>query len=300
MKKVLVTGGSGFVGRACFSGLLDRGFEVHAATHRSPPNTAGIRWHRGDLRESTIIGSLMSRIRPTHLLHLAWCTQPGSFWTSPENPEWLDRSIGLFQMFAQCGGKRIVATGSCAEYDWSAGVCHEATTPCRPTTLYGRTKLAAATYLNAMSRHGLSTAWARLFFLYGPGASDRRMPGVVISALSRNVPAQCSDGTQRRDFLHITDAASALVSLLDSDLSGAVNVCSGEAVPIRDMAIRVAELMGKRELLQLGALPQSPHEPPLIIGDCTRLRLELNRAPQFRLSEGLRDTITHWAEPADR
>ncbi len=299
MKKVLVTGGSGFVGRACLSELADRGFEVHAVTRRAPPNSSRTRWHPGDLREPTEVGSLMSRIQPTHLLHLAWYTKPGSFWTSPENLEWLDRSIGLFQMFAQCGGTRIVATGSCAEYDWSAGIFQEATTPCRPSTLYGRTKLAAATYLEAINGHGLSTSWARLFFLYGPGASEQRMPGVVISALNRNELAHCSDGTQRRDFLHIEDAGRAIVSLLDSDVTGPTNICSGQATLIREIAILTAELIGKRELLRIGTVPTAANEPPLIVGDNSRLCDELAWSAHYSMATGLRQTIDSWLRTSD-
>jgi nucleoside-diphosphate-sugar epimerase len=238
----------------------------------------------------------MSRLQPTHLLHLAWCAKPGSFWTSPDNLEWLDCSIRLFQQFAHCGGRRLVATGSCAEYDWTAGVCHEATTPCRPRTLYGRTKLAAATYLDAMNGRALSTSWARLFFLYGPGASEQRMPGVVISALNRNEFANCSEGTQRRDFLHIDDAGRAIVSLLDSDVTGPMNLCSGQATSIREMAIQTAELLGKRELLRLGTVPTASNEPPLIVGDNSRLRDELGWIARYSLPEGLRQTIACWPQ----
>ncbi len=294
MKRVFVTGGSGFVGRACLSELTARGFEIHATTRGAPLNSARTQWHQVDLGKPADIGSLLLRVQPTHLLHLAWCAKPGSFWTSPENLDWLDRSIGLFQAFSQCGGKRIVATGSCAEYDWSTGVCHEVTTPCRPSTLYGRAKLAAAAYLEAMNGHGLSTGWARLFFLYGPGASEQRMPGVVISALNRDEPANCSDGTQRRDFLHIEDAGRAIVSLLDSDLAGPTNVCSGQATQILDLATQTAELIGKRDLLRIGAVPSAASEPPLIVGDNSRLRDELGWIARYSLSQGLRHTIAAW------
>lgn len=300
MKRVLVTGASGFVGRACLPLLVAQGFEVHAVSQQHQPNNSPIQWHRGDIKKSNVLRELMKRHCPTHLLHLAWCTEPSTFWSSPENHEWRDRSLDLFHLFEQSGGQRIVGTGSCAEYDWTNGVCHEQHSSTVPNTLYGQTKLATATALLSMNDEKLSVAWARLFFLYGPSASARRMPGLVISALCRNEVACCSDGTQQRDFLHISDAADALVRLLDSELTGAVNVCSGEAVSIRDIAIGAANLMQKRELLQLGVLPRSPHEPPLIVGDCTRLRQELNWVRQFTLAEGLRDTITHWPESLAR
>lgn len=294
MKRVLVTGGTGFVGRCCLTLLENRGFEVHAVTRRSLSSTTTTRWHHLDVSNSADMRVLVSSIRPTHLLHLAWCTKPGAFWTSPENIDWLQHSINLFQWFEQSGGTRIVATGSCAEYDWTTGVCHELTTPCRPNTLYGRAKLAAAAYLDAMRNDRLGTAWARLFFLFGPGASEHRMPGAVISALSRNVPARCSDGTQLRDFLHVTDAARAIVSLLDSEVTGPINICSGVATSIRQMAQSVADLMGKSELLRLGELPTLAHEPALIVGDNSRLCEELGWEAVLSFEEGLMQTVAAW------
>ena len=293
VKRVLVTGGSGFIGRECLPRLAARGFQVHSLSRQVQADHPVVCWHRGDFREAAAIVDLLAQVQPTHLLHLAWCTEPRTFWNSAENADWRERSEVLFRNFDEAGGRRIVGTGSCAEYDWSNGVCHEEQTRCEPQTRYGQAKLSAGMSLMAMNPGRLSTAWARLFFIYGPLASDRRIPGAVISALLRNEPALCSDGLQQRDFLHVADVAEALVRLVDSDLSGAVNVCSGEAVSIREIAVLAAELLGKRELLKLGALPRAAHEPPLIVGDGTRLRRELNWTPRFTLESGLRDTVAH-------
>ncbi len=292
MKRILVTGASGFVGRHCLPKLLDRDFEVHAVTRQSLLHIPAVHWHFADLEQTGTTAELLRDVQPTHLLHLAWYAEPGAFASSPINCEWMDRSTFLFREFERLGGERIVATGSCFEYDCSDGVCDEFRTPCRSRTNYGRAKLATAAYLDALgSTMNMSTAWARLFFLYGPHASDRRMPGVVISSLMRNEPALCSEGTQLRDFLHIEDAASAIVSLVDSDVTGPVNVCSGSPVRIRDMATTVAEMLGRPDLLCLGKIPTVSDEPILIAGSTARLRNELHWKPQYSLEEGLRKTI---------
>lgn len=290
MNRVLVTGASGLIGQNCLPLLIDQGFDTHAVTRRPMSRTPGVTWHQFDLQAPGRVETLLAQVRPTHLLHLAWFTAPGSFWQAAENLLWLETSLELFRKFPQFGGRRIVATGSCAEYDWSAGVCSEFRTPCLPGTTYGRAKLAAATYLQAVqASDGLSTAWARLFFLYGPQASVRRMPGVVISALSRGEPVECSAGTQQRDFLFVPDAADAVVRLLTSDVTGPVNVCSGSSIAIRDLALQAAQLMGRTDLLRLGALPSN--EPPLVVGDPARLVNELNWKPRYSLADGLRQTV---------
>ena len=289
-KRILVTGGSGFVGQACLPRLIDRGFEVHAISRHRPEEIPGVTWHSVDILQHSPF-DWVSEIAPTHLLHLAWCTQPGTYATSPDNMDWLDSTLRLFRAFQQSGGQRLIGTGSCIEYQRSDQACHEASTPTRPTTLYGKAKLTAAQYLDALCQQGLSTAWARLFFLYGPGASERRMPGVVIRALHAGEVARCSAGTQACDFLHIDDAAEALVQLVDSSLTGPINICSGQPTTIREMAIEVARLIGRPELLQLGVLPTNPSDPSLILGDSSRLRDELGWQPAYSLHEGLRQTI---------
>ncbi|WP_421021629.1 NAD-dependent epimerase/dehydratase family protein, partial [Klebsiella pneumoniae] len=77
------------------------------------------------------------------------------------------------------------------------------------------------------SQTGLSATWARLFFMYGPGEHPNRVTSSVILSLLQGKSAQCSHGMQIRDFLHVADVASALVTLLDSDVTGPVNIGSG-------------------------------------------------------------------------
>jgi nucleoside-diphosphate-sugar epimerase len=291
MKRILVTGGSGFVGRACLPLLSERGFEVHALCRRTPASVAGVTWHSSDLLQPNQSSSWLAEIAPTHLLHLAWCTEPGKFATSPQNMEWLDSSIRLFRDFQQCGGQRLVATGTCFEYQWSDNACHEDQTPTRPSTLYGQAKLAAADYLDVLTGLGLSASWARLFFIYGPGADERRIPGAVIKALHAGEVAKCTAGTQLRDFLHIDDVADALTKLVDSQITGPINICSGQSPSIREIATTAAELSGRLDLLHLGAIPQNPNDPRVIRGHAGRLQDELGWTPRYTLNEGLQQTI---------
>ena len=293
MKRLLVTGAGGFVGQAVLPLLSHDKFEIHAISRR-PVGTAGpLQWHPLDLENPAATRDLVHRLRPDVLLHLAWLTEPGSFWNSPANLDWMRGTIRLFEAFREAGGSRIVATGSCAEYDWTGGLCDEQTTPCRPNTLYGRAKLACATYLDTLNSDALRTAWARLFFLYGPGASEQRMPGVVLASLGRGEPARCSAGIQERDFSHIADVAAALVRILESDATGPVNICSGEPVTIRQLAETTARIVGREDLLKLGAVPTASHEPPRIVGTNARLR-ELGWSPHYPLEGGLRQTVETW------
>src|SRR5688572_5048389 len=142
MKRVLVTGASGFLGLHALPVLAARGFEVHATSLRKQPVVPGVRWHQSNLLDEQSIARLIAEVRVSHLLHLAWCAVPGRFWTAPENLLWAGASLNLIRAFRDHGGERVVVAGTCAEYDWHAGPCREDTTPIRPATVYGRCKHA--------------------------------------------------------------------------------------------------------------------------------------------------------------
>src|SRR5579862_9330145 len=120
MSTVLVTGATGFIGQKCLTGLDGKYEEIHAVCRGIPkPSGGSVHWHSTDLFDESRVSQLVREVRPTHLLHLAWITNPGEYWNSVENARWLLASAHLVHQFALQGGKRIAVAGSCAEYDWS-------------------------------------------------------------------------------------------------------------------------------------------------------------------------------------
>lgn len=295
MKRVLITGATGFIGRHCLAPLRARGFEVHAVHHARPiPSDAAVRWHACDLLADGAAHALIAEIAPTHMLHLAWYAVPGKYWTSRENLAWVRASLALYQAFVAGGGARVVIGGTAAEYDWSHGVCRERSTPLQPRTYYGTCKHALAELVTAdAALAGVSAAWARFFFLYGPHEYPERLIASVIRALLRGDTARTSPGTQARDFLHVADAAVATVALLDSAVEGPVNIASGTARTVKSLVERVAALIGTGRL-ELGALP--PDSPALLVADVARLRDEVGFRDDANLDDRLRETIAWWRE----
>jgi len=297
-KRVLVTGAAGFIGRHCLPILMSNDFEVHATDRLIPEDAPrSLHWHRADLLDPNQTGELTASVRPSHLLHFAWYANPGEYWTSPENLCWVGASLALLQSFARNGGQRVVMAGTCAEYDWDYGFCSPAVTPLRPATLYGVCKHALQMMLHAFSlQTGLSSAWGRIFFLYGPYEHPARFVSSIIGSLLRNEPARCTHGNQIRDYLYVEDVASAFVALLRSEVTGPVNISSGRPVTLRELALAAADCIGSRERLQFGALPSPPNEPLLIIGDNRCLADEVGWTPTFDLAAGMARTVSFWRE----
>src|SRR3954447_5098583 len=142
MKRVLVTGAGGFIGRHVIRPLWESGFEVHTVSRRTTVQADGE--HLADLHNVDEMQAVLERVRPSHLLHLAWYVKHGEFWTSLENVRWLSSSANLLLAFSEIGGKRVVSAGTCAEYQRGHDICVEDATPCRPSTLYGSSKLSTS------------------------------------------------------------------------------------------------------------------------------------------------------------
>ena len=294
MKRVLVTGASGFVGRQALSPLAERGFEIHAVS--SQPRTAmpGVTWHQCDLLAADGIPELMQRVSPTHLLHLAWFASPGQFWTSTENLRWVRASVELVSEFAAAGGQRVVAAGTCAEYEVTGDDCDERVTPLRPATLYGTCKHALHLVLEKFAEGRFSAAWGRVFHLYGPHEYPERLVPSVICSVLNGEPALCTPGTQVRDFLHVADVAAGFVALLDSSITGSVNIASGAPVSIANVVQSIGRHMGAESLVHLGARALPTHEQPRLTANVSRLRDEVGWAPAMTLDAGLLHTIDWW------
>jgi nucleoside-diphosphate-sugar epimerase len=300
--RVLVTGASGFVGRRALAPLAARGLEVHAVGRGAgAPAGApeGVAWHSADLLDARARRTLVERVGASHLLHLAWYAEPGAFWSARENARWVGATVGLVDEFAAAGGARAVLAGTCAEYDWSAPQPLREDAALGPSTYYGVCKDATRRVAEGLAgRAGLSFAWGRIFFLYGPREDERRLVASVARALVAGERAPTSAGTQVRDFLHVDDVAAAFAALLHSDVAGAVNIASGAGTTVRRIVEGLARASGRPELLDVGALAQRPGDPDAIVADVTRLRDAVGFRPAFSLQEGLEETVAWWRDQA--
>ena len=301
MKKVLLTGATGYIGKFTIKHLLSREYIVHAVSSKSfgkdaPENSENLFWHQADLLSTGETRKLVKAIGPTHLLHFAWFVEHGKFWNAPENLKWLSASLHLAECFTENGGRRMVSAGTCAEYDWTRpSIFSEKDLPDRPQTLYGTAKTALSLTLEKYAAvDGLDFASGKIFFPFGMDELPNRLIPSVIISLLENKLAATSHGRQIRDYMFVEDIAEAFVALLDSDVRGAVNIASGRRTELKEIIELIAEIIGRPELLQIGAMAVGKDEPAEIVADTRRLTAEVNYNKDFDLRKRLKETVDYW------
>ena len=295
--KVLITGASGFVGSHVARLLVAEGCEVYALVRESSN-----RWRIRDilpsmyLRQSDLVAfenvnTYLQEIKPELCIHLAWYAVPGKYLNSQENLDSIQASINLLSQLAELGCKRFVGIGTCFEYDLSLGYLSESSLT-KPITLYAATKVALSTILQQFAQiTEMEIAWIRLFYQYGPMEDERRLIPGIISSLLRDEVVKTTKGEQIRDFLNIEDVASAIWAVAKSNVSGVVNVGSGQPVTVGQIALELGNLLGKPDLIHLGALPYRPNDPMFICANNELLRKKTDWTQKYNLTTGLKNTI---------
>lgn len=301
-ERLLLTGATGFVGRALPGALRARGFDVHALAHHAPGADPAATWHRLDLFDEGATRALLRDLRPAVLVHAAWYVTHGRFWTAPENAAWVEASDALAAAFLEAGGRRMVGIGTCAEYDWGgpgAQAPWPETRALAPATPYGQAKAALAARLAARFEAAgrASLAWARLFHLFGPGEHPDRLVPAVARALAEGREAACASGRPVRDLASTRFVGQALAALAASGVAGPVNIGSGEGRAIAEVVRFLGRAAGRPDLVRLGALPDRPGEVPRMVADISRLRREVGFAAPAMVEADLMAVLETFGVP---
>lgn len=270
-RRVLLTGASGFVGRQVLAALQRAGAEVRLVLRAGTADrlAAGAPQDRvstPDLFAESAAWWQEACNGIDTVIHAAWYAEPGKYLQSPLNMDCLQGTLQLARGAAQAGVRRFVGVGTCFEYDMRGGYL-SVDTPLLPTTPYAGAKAAAWMSLaNWLPTQNVEFAWCRLFYLYGEGEDARRLVPYLRARLAAGQPAELTSGNQIRDFLDVAQAGALIADTALGGRSGAVNICSGKPVTVREMAEGIAKEYGRPDLLQFGVRPDNITDPPCVVG----------------------------------
>ncbi|MCE9520815.1 MAG: NAD-dependent epimerase/dehydratase, partial [Alphaproteobacteria bacterium] len=238
---------------------------------------------------------MLDTARPQTIVHCAWVTDHGAYWTAAQNLDWAAGTLSLVREARERGTTRFIGVGTCAEYEWGSDEPLSETAPTEPATLYGIAKDGTRRTIEAYAAlAGLSFAWARVFMLYGAGEHPNRLVPSLARALVRGEPAKMSSGRAIRDFLDARDVGAAIAALAQSTVTGPVNIASGVPVSLAHVGATLARIAGRPDLLQRGAIPDAMGEPATLVANVRRLAEEVRFVPSIPLEQGLADALDHW------
>ena len=290
MKKIVLTGGTGLIGKEAIEPLINQGFDVYAFSSKSDSFDKRIHCLKVDLFDYKQIESAFKSIEPEYLLHFAWCTT-GDYLSSELNYNFLDASLNMLNIFAKTGGKRAVFAGTCFEYKFKDEPLKE-TDEVDPQTIYAKCKnelrVRASTFCLS---NNISFGWGRIFYVFGHGEDKNRLMPYIIDTFKKNKNVYIKSSELIRDYIYSKDIATAFIKLIDEYTCDCVNICTGNAISIGNYATTIAKRLNKKHLLI--CKNQNNNDPKMIVGDTKILEEKLGFISRYNFSTAIGEILSN-------
>jgi len=278
MKKILITGATGFIGKYVIKQLLSSGHEIITTARKNTeeavsclPELKNTRYIQKDLndREENYYSFFNE---PDIVIHTSWEGLPNydALFHIERN---LPANYYFIKNIISNGLKDITITGTCLEYGLLEG-CLSENANTQPCTNYGLAKETLRKFVESLqNNYTFAYKWLRIFYPYGQGQHKKSLWGQMQDAISTNAKVfNMSPGDQLRDFFPVEKAAEYIVSAaLQNEITGIINCCSGKPVSVRQFAEKFFEQRGYPIKLNLGYYPYLKHEPFAFWGDNDKL-----------------------------
>ena len=303
MKRVLVTGGSGYIGSVVARQLLDLGYEVSVFDNFERGHRAFVDRRaaiiEGDLRNRDDVRRACASVRPDAVLHFAAYALVGESMSDPLM-YFGNNVTGGFNLLAEMDAvacRRIIFSSSCATYGIPAELPIDEDMPQRPTNPYGQSKLMFEQMCGWLAEsRGLMPTFLRYFNAAGAvpewGLGEDHepethiIPNVLKVALGRCAAVQVfggdyptSDGTCIRDYVHVKDLCSAHVLALERNATGAYNLGTGRGLSVLEIVDACRRVTGHPIPVEMR--PRRPGDPPALYASGEKARRDMGWNPQF-------------------
>lgn len=292
--RILVTGGTGFIGSRLLTRLCDMDVHVHAVSREQQSEMpSNVEWYQGDLADLPTARSLVKAVKPHVIYHLAGHVVGGrgSEAIVPTFHCNLASTVNLLTAAQSIGCNRFILSGSLEEPSLHAG---EGV----PSSPYAVTKWASSAYARMFhALYQFPAVILRVFMVYGPGQRDlnKLIPYVIASFLRGHAP-ELTSGQRAIDWIYVDDVVDALLAAaLARNVEGrTIDVGSGKTETVRGVVQTIARLLEQDEAPIFGTRPDRPLEQ-VRVADPQAAEKFLRWTPQVSLGEGLKRTID-WYE----
>ena len=287
---VVVTGGSGFIGRAVVRALRDTGRPVTVVDRVPyPEGDAGVKIVVGELGEANVREAAVTP-GVAAIVHLAGLT---SVLKSVEMPmrtfaDNVSVTQELLELARIHGVPRFVFASTNAVIGDVGTATITEDLPPRPLTPYGATKAAGEMLMSGYSgAYGMTTCALRFSNVYGPGMShkDSFVPRLMRAALAGTGVKVYGDGRQRRDLVHVDDVVQAILKACVTGYSGRAIVAAGHSVSVLELIETVREVTGAPIPVEHVEAPAG--EMPAVVVDVSHSAESIGYQPSVSLADGL-------------
>jgi dTDP-6-deoxy-L-talose 4-dehydrogenase (NAD+) len=287
MKRILVTGATGFIGNHVIQKLIElnerNDLEIIASSADASkaehfPWIKQVAYLPFDLRQIDNAKNYFDYFRQPHIvIHLAWEGLPNykdSFHLETNLP----RHFSFLQNLIENGLKDLTVSGTCLEYGMQEG-CLKESQPATPIVSYAVAKDELRKSLEKLNySHDFSFKWVRLFYVYGKGQNPKSLFSQLDRAVAnREKVFDMSGGDQVRDYLPVEKLAAYIVKIaFQKKITGIINCCSGKPVAIKHLVEDYLKKKNASIKLNLGAYPYPDYEPMKFWGDDGKLKTALD------------------------
>ncbi|MEG0838862.1 MAG: NAD(P)-dependent oxidoreductase [Hydrogenoanaerobacterium sp.] len=285
MKRVLVTGAGGYIGRHVVDALIGRGTEVLAVDI----NTDGINPRAkifncnifsGDKNIFTELGS------PDVCLHMAW--KDGFIHNSDAHMKSLSSHYEFVSNMLEGGLKHLAVMGTMHEIGYYEGAIDE-NTPCNPTSMYGIAKdsLRRALMLLAHDK-GIVLQWLRAYYIYGDDKKNNSVfAKIILAEEAEKETFPFVSGKNKYDFIEVSELANQIAACTTQDnINGIINCCTGVPMSLADKAEEFIKKNNFKIKLQYGAFPDRPYDSPGVWGNATKIQTVMTHELEKNLKNG--------------
>lgn len=310
MERVLITGGTGFIGSNFVHKFVTLNYEVHLIVRdisrlgRIESVKDKVFLHEINMLNERDVFECVKKINPNIILHFAaYGAHQGyqdEIVTTIETN--LLATINLLNACKNINFKCFINAGSSSEYGEKKHPISEEDLP-EPNNLYGITKVASTFYCQHLAKtRGLPIITMRLFSPYGYfEGGDRLMPNIIRAALNDDVFNAPSPFIVR-DFIFIDDVLDAYLKAItnaDTIKGHILNVASGVQYSIGDVVTTIERILDKRINVVYGEITPRQNEPKIWVANISKIKNLLKWTPTISLEQGLRKNIEWFKENAE-
>lgn len=297
MRKVLITGASGFLGSNLISQAVKKtDWKIYAVVSGKRPISFpdGVTPVTANLLEDSGEESIVKIIEPEIIIHMAWGFDGGGYRSSQANMQWLEASLRLLRDFAECGGKYFFFAGSSSEYGHNVeGFCTEASLT-NPEDLYGMCKNSFNRVASMFCElNNIKYSSGRIFTVYGAG--DRHPFGLIpsaVAAFEKNEDFYCREPGKQWNFIYAEDVVSAIIEAIKSEYLGIFNI-AGETETVYEVLRKIHQCTKSEGKI---VCSESKQKLNGLIADTHILNDVIGFTPQISLDEGIKRTVAWWKE----